>query len=243
MRLIKPLTFGILFACSWGKDTCSDSSIYTCKECMMRSPNCVWCADEPEAADLKETKQRVKCGNMAELQSQKCKNIIHKDIISKVRDSQPGNHRISPEEMSIDLRYKDPVKFTINFTSPEFYPIDMYYLMDLSQSMADDLENLRTLASRLTKKMQGTTGNTTENFRIGFGSFVDKRVLPFVSTVPAKLENPCTEAKPCESPYTFRSNMKLSTDIEKFQTILDTVNHSSNLDAPEAGLDAMMQGK
>ena len=36
---------------------------------------------------------------------------------------------------------------------------------------------------------------------------------------------------------------KLSSDIEKFQTILDTVNHSSNLDAPEAGLDAMMQGK
>ena len=70
--------------------------------------------------------------------------------------------------------------------------------------MSDDLENLRKLASELTNKMQETTGNDPDNFRIGFGSFVDKRVLPFVSTVPAKLKNPCTEQSPCEPPYTFR---------------------------------------
>lgn len=35
--------------------------------------------------------------------------------------------------------------------------------------------------------------------------------------------------------------MNLDTNIGKFQDILKSVNHSSNLDAPEAGLDAMMQ--
>ena len=87
----------------------------------------------------------------------------------------------------------------------------MYYLMDLSQSMSDDLENLRSLGSKLTAKMKDVTGNKPKNFRIGYGSFVDKTVLPFVSTVPAKLKNPCTAEKPCEPPYTFRSNLALTS--------------------------------
>ena len=41
--------------------------------------------------------------------------------------------------MSVKLRYGDALKFNIQFTSPKHYPIDMYYLMDLSQSMKDDL--------------------------------------------------------------------------------------------------------
>ena len=72
---------------------------------------------------------------------------------------------------------------------------------------------------------------------------MDKTVLPFVSTVPEKLKNPCTAEKPCEAPYTFRSNMRLSPDTDEFDKIVKKINHSSNLDAPEAGLDAMMQGK
>ena len=93
----------------------------------------------------------------------------------------------------------------------------MYYLMDLSQSMSDDLEALKSLGAKLTSKMKDITGNKPKNFRIGYGSFVDKTVLPFVSTVPAKLKNPCSEENPCEPPYTFRSNLKLTSDwVEHF---------------------------
>ena len=56
--------------------------------------------------------------------------------------------------------------------------------MDLSQSMSDDLEALKSLGAKLTSKMKNITGNKQKNFRIGYGSFVDKTVLPFVSTVP-----------------------------------------------------------
>ena len=224
------------------KEQCSDSSIFTCKECLMRSPQCVWCADQPEVEDLKLTKQRVKCGTRSELEEQKCQNMIEKE--SKVEFTTSSvDSRISPKTLSVDLRYGDPIKFTINFTSPEYYPIDMYYLMDLSQSMSDDLENLRKLAQELSSKMKEITGNKEGNLRIGHGSFVDKTVLPFVSTVPEKLKNPCTAEKPCEAPYTFRSNMRLSPDTDEFDKIVKKINHSSNLDAPEAGLDAMMQGK
>ena len=67
---------------------------------------------------------------MAEQISQKCRNILVDEISSKVKSvKKDEKSRISPAKMSIDLRYKDPFKFKINFTSPQFYPIDMYYLV------------------------------------------------------------------------------------------------------------------
>ena len=65
------------------------------------------------------------------------------------------------------------------------YPVDLYYLMDLSKSMEDDKEKLSTLGDLLSETMQ----NLTSNFRLGFGSFVDKVVMPYVSTVPQKVSS------------------------------------------------------
>ena len=45
--------------------------------------------------------------------------------------------------------------------------------------------------------------------RLGFGSFVDKVVMPYVSTVPRKLKEPCDG---CAAPYGFKHHMRLSTD-------------------------------
>ena len=52
------------------------------------------------------------------------------------------------------------------------YPVDLYYLMDLSASMRDDKDKLATLGVELAQKMQ----EITRDFRLGFGSFVDKTV-------------------------------------------------------------------
>ena len=60
--------------------------------------------------------------------------------------------------------------------------VDLYYLMDLSKSMEDDKEKLASLGDLLISAMK----NITSNFRLGFGSFVDKATSPFVSTVPTK---------------------------------------------------------
>lgn len=43
----------------------------------------------------------------------------------------------------------DPVNLTVTVTRKANYPIDLYYLMDLSNSMKDDLLKLKTLAQRL----------------------------------------------------------------------------------------------
>jgi len=62
------------------------------------------------------------------------------------------------------------------------YPVDLYYLMDLSKSMEDDKEKLSALGAQLSTAMK----NITSNFRLGFGSFVDKVLMPYVSTIQKK---------------------------------------------------------
>lgn len=66
--------------------------------------------------------------------------------------------------------------------------MDLYYLMDLSLSMKDDLDNIRNLGTKLAEEMR----QLTSNFRLGFGSFVDKNISPFSYTAPKYQNNPCT---------------------------------------------------
>lgn len=76
----------------------------------------------------------------------------------------------------------------------------------------------------------------------GFGSFVDKTVLPFVNTHPEKLRNPCpNKEKECQPPFAFRHVLRLTNNSNQFQTEVGKQLISGNLDAPEGGLDAMMQ--
>lgn len=66
--------------------------------------------------------------------------------------------------------------------------MDLYYLMDLSFSMQDDLVQLRTLGNKLAAAM----GRTTSNLQMGFGAFVDKTRSPYMYTFPSgAVENPC----------------------------------------------------
>ncbi|MEE6515175.1 hypothetical protein FKM82_023712 [Ascaphus truei] len=79
----------------------------------------------------------------------------------------------------MDLSLSSPagaaVSFKVEVRQMEDYPVDLYYLMDLSLSMKDDLDNIRSLGTKLAAEMK----KLTSNFRLGFGSFVDKNISPF----------------------------------------------------------------
>lgn len=82
----------------------------------------------------------------------------------------------------------DSKQFTVSVKQVEDYPVDLYYLMDLSFSMKDDLARLRTLGNELAVTM----GRTTSNLRMGFGAFVDKTTSPYMYTYPPEaVINPC----------------------------------------------------
>lgn len=70
----------------------------------------------------------------------------------------------------------------MDYSQAVAYPVDLYYLMDLSKSMNDDKDKLSSLGNLLAETMK----NMTSNFRLGFGSFVDKVVMPYVSILPQK---------------------------------------------------------
>lgn len=63
---------------------------------------------------------------------------------------------------------------SFRYAQAEDYPVDLYYLMDLSKSMEDDKASLSKLGNQLSETMR----NITSNFRLGFGSFVDVSPVP-----------------------------------------------------------------
>uniref|UniRef100_A0A2M4BWI0 Putative integrin beta subunit n=1 Tax=Anopheles marajoara TaxID=58244 RepID=A0A2M4BWI0_9DIPT len=91
--------------------------------------------------------------------------------------------QISPQRVGLQLRLNEVYNLQVNYARAEDYPVDLYYLMDLSKSMEDDKNKLSSLGAEIAREMRGITSN----FRLGFGSFVDKVLMPYVSTVPKKL--------------------------------------------------------
>uniref|UniRef100_A0A672Q5W3 Integrin beta n=1 Tax=Sinocyclocheilus grahami TaxID=75366 RepID=A0A672Q5W3_SINGR len=145
--------------------------------------------------------------------------------------------QIQPQKLTLDLRSGEAQTFHLTFKRAEDYPIDLYYLMDLSYSMKDDLENVKNLGTDLMLEMQ----KITSDFRIGFGSFVEKTVMPYISTTPAKLLNPCTSDQNCTSPFSYKNVLSLTADGFQFNNLVSKQQISGNLDSPEGGFDAIMQ--
>jgi protocadherin alpha len=79
------------------------------------------------------------------------------------------------------------------------------------------------------------------HFLSGFGSFVEKTVMPYISTTPAKLRNPCTSEQNCTSPFSYKNVLSLTDKGEIFNDLVGKQRISGNLDSPEGGFDVIMQ--
>ncbi|XP_062971998.1 integrin beta-2 [Elgaria multicarinata webbii] len=216
---------------------CTKYNVKTCEACIQSGPGCAWCkkrdftkVGEPDS---------IRCDTMQQLLQRGCKG----DIISPesfALHGTPGlsSKQIYPQEEYVQLRPDQPAIFNVTFRRDQDYPIDLYYLMDLSYSMEDDLQIVKKLGGDLLKALN----DITKNARIGFGAFVDKTVLPFVNTHPEKLQNPCpSKESKCQPPFAFRHVLSLTDDVKRFKEEVGKQDISGNLDAPEGGLDAMMQ--
>lgn len=72
----------------------------------------------------------------------------------------------------------EPQQLQVRFLRAEGYPVDLYYLMDLSYSMKDDLEFVRQLGHALLVRLQ----EVTQSVRIGERSPTTCQPLPLIST-------------------------------------------------------------
>lgn len=229
-----------------GQIECIKTSVSSCDDCIKAGPNCFWCQD------LNFTKpgelEAVRCDTMKELLAKGCPEI--KIIKAPSNHDQKSNKPLSkgsatsspvqvqPQDILLNLRPGEAYTFQLKFKRAEGYPVDLYYLMDLSYSMEDDLKNVKDLGAKILQSLKDITGNA----RIGFGSFVDKTLLPFTDTNAEKLQKPCPPKElNCQPAFGYKHVLNLTKDEKSFLNIVSQQKISGNLDTPEGGLDAIMQ--
>uniref|UniRef100_A0A8C6SG22 Integrin beta n=1 Tax=Neogobius melanostomus TaxID=47308 RepID=A0A8C6SG22_9GOBI len=229
---------------------CIKANAQSCGECIQVSESCGWCSDE-SFLSVGEAKS-ARCDDLQALSERRCPpgKIENPRGSIQIDKDQPVTNRKkdSPEKLKPEqITQIQPQKLSLTLRSGTDHlqkniscgglSIDLYYLMDLSFSMKDDLENVKNLGTDLMKEMQGITSD----FRIGFGSFVEKTVMPYISTTPARLLNPCTGNENCTSPFSYKNVLKLTNKGDEFNRLVSQQQISGNLDSPEGGFDAIMQ--
>ncbi|XP_022609616.1 integrin beta-2-like isoform X2 [Seriola dumerili] len=226
------------------EEVCSKSVINSCNDCIKSGPYCVWCQD------LNFTKageqEAARCDTRAQLTARGCEKIISPtntltiDRNDALAESfiQQEPVQLTPQKITLNLRPGLSQTFTVSFKRVQGYPVDLYYLMDLSYSMKDDLEKVKELGQDLFAALR----RITQHAQIGFGAFVDKTVLPYTNTNKEKLEKPCDEDdQQCQPAFGYRHVLSLTPDKNEFNSKVSTQFISGNLDSPEGSLDAMMQ--
>ncbi|XP_027805752.2 integrin beta-7 isoform X2 [Marmota flaviventris] len=218
----------------------------SCKKCIFSHPSCAWCKQLNFTASGEAESRR--CARREELLARGCppeeleeprgrQEVLQDKPLSQGNRGE-GATQLAPQRVRVVLRPGEPQRLRVRFLRAAGYPVDLYYLMDLSYSMKDDLERVRQLGHALLVRLQ----EVTHSVRIGFGSFVDKTVLPFVSTVPSKLRHPCpSRMERCQPPFSFHHVLSLTGDAQAFEREVGRQNVSGNLDSPEGGFDAILQ--
>ncbi|XP_065743572.1 integrin beta-7 isoform X3 [Phocoena phocoena] len=218
----------------------------SCQKCILSHPSCAWCKQLNFTASGEAEVRR--CALREELLARGCppeeleeprgrQEVLQDEPLSQGTRGE-GATQLAPQRVRVTLRPGEPQQLRVRFLRAEGYPVDLYYLMDLSYSMKDDLERVRQLGHALLVRLQ----EVTHSVRIGFGSFVDKMVLPFVSTVPSKLRHPCpTRLERCQPPFSFHHVLPLTRDAKAFEREVGRQSVSGNLDSPEGGFDAILQ--
>lgn len=215
-----------------------------CAECMGLGPTCSWCYDD--AYDDTAEGPGYRCSQVDVLTSRGCPAEKIENPISKVVTNEGSGgtegEQLLPSLSELYLRPKETFSTNFTFQSISDYPVDLYFLVDLSYTMRDDLDTV----SRVTEDIVSALQKVTKQLRLGFGAFVDKPVFPFVVPTREALANPClsgvgNEDLHCDPPFLYKHILSLTDDFDEFRQKTKLARPSGNLDSPEGGLDALLQ--
>ncbi|XP_016327413.1 integrin beta-5 [Sinocyclocheilus anshuiensis] len=233
-----------------GLNVCMSGSATSCEECLLIHPSCAWCAQEDfgqartlnSRCDFSQNLQKRGCDAPFIENPRSGSSLLRSKPLSSKGSgvTQYDVIQIYPQKISLSLRPGDQTSFEVQVRPVEDYPVDLYYLMDLSLSMKDDLDTIRNLGTKLAEEMR----KLTSNFRLGFGSFVDKNISPFSYTAPKYQDNPCNGYKlfpNCVPTFGFRHLLSLTDKVDRFNEEVQKQMVSRNRDAPEGGFDAILQ--
>ncbi|KAI4504441.1 hypothetical protein M0802_000912 [Mischocyttarus mexicanus] len=219
----------------------------TCGKCLQH-PKCVWCSTNTFELNeqivrcvtreklLKEGDLWCKKNNVVDIKNSM--TIIENLPLSSIKGK--NSVQIQPQRIKLRLRKNEEHRIILKYSQAEDYPVDLYFLMDVSFTMKVYKDRLSELAVKLQLAMK----KLTSNFRLGFGSFVDKIVLPMSFTHENWLKNPCYvryKDISCTPAYGFKHQLSLTDNIKLFQRKVIETENSANVDIPEGSLDALMQ--
>uniref|UniRef100_A0A673ME81 Integrin beta n=1 Tax=Sinocyclocheilus rhinocerous TaxID=307959 RepID=A0A673ME81_9TELE len=211
---------------------CTAARAKTCSECIQIGTGCAYCPDETfeyERCDLKENLEARKCSSRMVTIKSSWKIVENVQMNKSLKYSQ-----VAPQLMSMTLLPGEEREVEMEVFEPTRGPLDLYILMDFSNSMSDDLDNLKRMGDQLAELV----GKLSDDYTIGFGKFVDKVTEPQTDMRPAKLKEPWANS---DSPFSFRNVITLTNNINTFRQKLQQERISGNLDAPEGGFDAILQ--
>uniref|UniRef100_A0AAR2LB94 Integrin beta n=1 Tax=Pygocentrus nattereri TaxID=42514 RepID=A0AAR2LB94_PYGNA len=243
---------GMLLQHLMTSNICTSRGASTCQQCLAVHRSCAWCAQEDfglnvlgaSRCDLKKNLLDAGCRRGAlEYPTSQLYVTENKTLSDKASGSTTDVTQIQPQKLQITLRPDDSQRFTLQVRQVEDYPVDLYYLMDLSYSMNDDLSQLRKLGKGLAEEMS----KTTSNLRMGFGAFVDKPVSPYMYISPPEPNainvNVIGYKIPykCQPQFGYRHVLSLTEEVSRFTEEVKKQKVSRNRDAPEGGFDAIVQ--
>ena len=84
----------------------------------------------------------------------KCKNVetVKSKVIIGNTTYDPERTRIYPTDVNTLIRIGDSVDVEFQVTEPKIYPAELYYLMDVSYSMRNDMEKMKKLGGEIAQK-------------------------------------------------------------------------------------------
>lgn len=215
----------------------NNQPITSCSECLWQ-PECVWCPlrnflDQPAVGC-------VRAGSNPACQGQEVTSnpavFLTKAVPLKSRAGGASAVQLSPQGARVELSPNSEAKLDFQVALADV-PVDIYFVMDLSNSMAEHKKNLVNAAHQIAAKVTALT----KDYQLGFGSFSDKPTPPFSSELSyyAKALERGTRTQP--PPYSFRHQLPLTKRVEDFRRGVEEAPLAGNIDSPEAGMDALMQ--
>uniref|UniRef100_A0A3B4FG06 Integrin beta n=1 Tax=Pundamilia nyererei TaxID=303518 RepID=A0A3B4FG06_9CICH len=213
----------VLLTCSYAEENyCFASRASSCSECLQAGVGCAYCSEEVRVKNCRNTKEQKD-------DSFSMFSFLKESINVNLEKSQ-----VSPQSTMMTFLPGEEKNMTVQVFAPEKGPLDLYILMDFSNSMEDDLDNLKKMG----KQLALLVGKLSSDYTIGFGEFVDKVIEPQTDMRPIKLKQPWPNSDP---PFAFKNVIKLTSNVSEFTEKLQKERISGNLDAPEGGFDAILQ--
>ncbi|CAH0563820.1 unnamed protein product [Brassicogethes aeneus] len=216
------------------KKSCNKNE--NCLDCMKEHECCNWCLYGQFNTGFSCDTLTDSCNGTITLNSPTQITDHSNETFSQEYEGDETN-QIVPKKFNLTLRINKPLNISFYYKPVQKYPLNLYYLVDISYTMKDHIEDLKKLGDDL-KEL-----NFTNDYQVGLGSFMDKPLMPFYRTGLNYENNPCyrSEAGSCAKGYLFKHVLNFTDKMQDFTTEVHKLYTSANLDDVDGASSALMQ--